>query len=179
VGREMARSGAKWLTVGVWGDRMGHHWGTGPTVEAAEGLVTRVFVGAYDRQLDDKGRVALPSRFRAELSDRCYLAKGTGQCVTVVPAPVFEAEADAMRTRVVAGEVPLNHLRALAGSAQMVTIDKQGRITLDEPLRRFAELRTEAPVTVAGAFDRLEIWIPDRYVRLEEEASAEMAGGTA
>lgn len=124
-----------------------------------------LFVGAYERQLDDKGRLALPSRFRSGLGEHCYVAKGPGMCLTVVPAAVFEAEAEAMRARVAAKEVPLNHLRALAGSAQQVTIDKQGRINVDEQLRTYAELRTEAAVTVAGAFDRLEIWTPDRYAR--------------
>ncbi|MCB0982905.1 MAG: cell division/cell wall cluster transcriptional repressor MraZ [Acidimicrobiaceae bacterium] len=135
-----------------------------------------LFVGAYERQLDDKGRLALPSRFRSGLGEHCYVAKGPGMCLTVVPAAVFEAEAEAMRARVAAKEVPLNHLRALAGSAQQVTIDKQGRINVDEQLRTYAELRTEAAVTVAGAFDRLEIWTPDRYARVEADASVEMAG---
>jgi len=93
-----------------------------------------------------------------------------------VPAEVFEAEAEQMRVRVAAGEVPMNHLRALAGSAQMVTIDKQGRVNVDEALRAYAGLVTEAPVTVAGAFDRLEIWTPDRYARVDADASNEMAG---
>ena len=135
-----------------------------------------LFVGAYERQLDDKGRVALPSRFRSGLGEHCYLAKGTGKCLTVVPADVFEAEAEQMRARVAAGEVPMNHLRALAGSAQMVAIDKQGRVNVEEHLRTYAGLVTEAPVTVAGAFDRLEIWTPDRYARVDADASNEMAG---
>lgn len=135
-----------------------------------------LFVGAFDRQVDDKGRLALPSKFRIGFAEQCYLAKGTGKCVNVVPAAVFEAEAEAMRARVVAGEVPLNHLRALAGSASLVAIDKQGRISIDEALRLYAGVTTEAPVTVAGAFDRLEIWTPDRYARIDSDASDEMAG---
>lgn len=134
-----------------------------------------LFVGAVERQLDDKGRLALPSRFRVALGERCYLAKGMGMCVTVVPAPVFEAEAESMRARVATGEVPMNHLRALAGSAQLVVLDKQGRVTVDEQLRAYAGLSTDATVTVAGAFDRLEIWTPDRYARIDRDASGEIA----
>jgi len=127
-----------------------------------------LFVGAYERQLDDKGRLALPSRFRSGLGEHCYLAKGGGKCVAVVPAEVFEAEAEAIRARVVAGELPMSHLRALAGSAQLVAIDKQGRINVDEQLLQYAELITESPATVAGAFDRLEIWTPDRYAQVQD-----------
>lgn len=138
-----------------------------------------LFVGAFERQVDDKGRLALPSRFRVGFAEQCYLAKGAGKCVNIVPASVFEAEAEAMRARVAAGEVPLNHLRALAGSASLVTIDKQGRISVDEQLREYAGLTTESTVTVAGAFDRLEIWTPDRYARIDSDASGEMAGESA
>lgn len=135
-----------------------------------------LFVGAWERQLDDKGRVALPSRFRGGLGEQCYLAKGRGMCVSVVPSATFEAEAEEMRQRVASGEVPLNQLRALAGSAQLVTIDKQGRVNIDEALRTFAGLAPESPVTVAGAFDRLEIWTPDRFAHVDREGSGEMAG---
>lgn len=133
-----------------------------------------LFVGAFERQLDDKGRVALPSRFRVGLGESCYLAKGKNKCVTVVPAAVFEAEADAMRARVAAGELPLNQLRALAGSAQLVAIDKQGRVNIDEALRDFAGLVPESPVKVAGAFDRLEIWTPDRFALVEAAGDDEL-----
>ena len=135
-----------------------------------------LLVGAFERQLDDKGRLALPSRFRAGLGEECYLSKSQGSCLAVVPAAIFEAEAEAMRTRVAAKEVPMNHLRALAGTAQHVTIDKQGRVNLDEKLREYAGLSTDSPVTVVGAFDRLEIWAPERYARIEAGASDEMAG---
>ena len=43
-----------------------------------------MFVGAHDRQLDDKGRVALPATYRAHLGERCYLVKGTDKCVEVI-----------------------------------------------------------------------------------------------
>ena len=55
-----------------------------------------LFVGALERQLDDKGRLALPATFRDRLRDQCYLAKGRDKCVNVVPADVFKAEAQAM-----------------------------------------------------------------------------------
>ena len=45
-----------------------------------------MFVGAFERQLDDKGRLALPAAFRVRLGEHCYLAKGPDKSVTVVPA---------------------------------------------------------------------------------------------
>jgi MraZ protein len=52
-----------------------------------------VFVGVYERQLDERGRVALPSSYRADLGDHCYLFFGDDGCVSVRSVESFEAEA--------------------------------------------------------------------------------------
>ncbi|CAN5491709.1 division/cell wall cluster transcriptional repressor MraZ [soil metagenome] len=138
-----------------------------------------LFVGAFERQLDDKGRLALPAIFRDRLRDHCYLAKGRDKCVTVVPSAVFENEAEAMALRVAAGEVPRDQLRALASSANMVQLDKQGRVTLDEHLRMYADVSVGSPVMVAGSFDRLEIWSPERFARENDAGTGGLAGDHA
>ena len=97
-----------------------------------------LFVGAFERQLDDKGRLALPATFRNRLGEHCYLAKGQDKCVTVVPSATFEEEAEVMAARVRLGDVSRNQLRALASSAILVTLDKQGRVNVDEQLREHA-----------------------------------------
>jgi MraZ protein len=139
-------------------------------------VVHVLFVGAFERQLDDKSRLALPAPFRARLGEHCYLAKGLDRAVTVVPAATFEAEAARLAERVERGEADRQTLRALASSAQLVTLDKQGRVTVDEQLRAYAGLTPDAPVTVAGAFDRLEIWSPERYAQVTAEGTASMGG---
>ena len=135
-----------------------------------------LFVGAFERQLDDKGRLALPAAFRVRLGDHCYLAKGPDKSVTVVPSHTFEEEAARMAARVQSGEVSRNELRALAASAVLVTLDKQGRINLDDALRTYGELPTPGPVMVAGSFDRLEVWSLDRYERVNQAGTGELAG---
>ena len=52
-----------------------------------------MFVGVYERQLDERGRVALPSAFRSDLGDRCYLFLGEDGCVSVRSEDSFQAEA--------------------------------------------------------------------------------------
>ena len=136
-----------------------------------------LFVGAYQRQLDDKGRLALPATFRDHLGGHCYLAKGQDKCVTVVPSATFEAEAEAMAARVRTGEVSRNQLRALASSAILVSLDKQGRVNVDEQLREYADLALGEPVTVAGSFDRLELWAPQRFALVNDDGTGDLAGG--
>jgi MraZ protein len=136
-----------------------------------------LFVGAFERQLDDKGRLALPAAFRDRLGEFCYLAKGHDKSVTVVPASTFEEEAELMATRVRNGEVGREVLRALAGSAELVSLDKQGRVKVGDALRLYAELPLPGGVVVAGSFDRLEIWTPTRYEQVTAAGTESMAGG--
>ena len=49
-----------------------------------------MFVGFHERQLDDKGRLALPSAFRADFGDACYLVYGEERCIDVFPRDAFE-----------------------------------------------------------------------------------------
>ena len=135
-----------------------------------------LFVGAFDRQLDDKGRLALPATFRDRLGEHCYLAKGQDKCVTVVPSETFEAEAADLAARVRNGEVSRNQLRALASSAILVSLDKQGRVNIDEQLREYAGLLAGEAVTVAGSFDRLELWAPERFSAVNDDGTGDLAG---
>jgi MraZ protein len=135
-----------------------------------------LFVGAFERQLDDKGRLALPATFRDRLGEHCYLAKGQDKCVTVVPASTFEAEAAAMAARVQAGEVSRNQLRALASSAILVSLDKQGRVNIDEQLR---DLRR--PGTRRGRHRRRQLrparaLAPQRFALVNDDGTGDLAG---
>ncbi|MEI7547848.1 MAG: cell division/cell wall cluster transcriptional repressor MraZ [Actinomycetota bacterium] len=133
-------------------------------------------MGSFERNLDDKGRLALPAAYRDRLGEHCYLAIGPDKCVNVVPAAVFEEEAAILTARVRAGEVPRNQARALASSAVLANLDKQGRINIDEQLRTYAGLALGTTVTVAGNFDRLEIWATERFARVSDEGTERLAG---
>ena len=99
-----------------------------------------MFVGAHERQLDDKGRVALPATYRAHLGEHCYLVKGTDKCVDVIPSEMFEQFGRELIAKVDRGELSLNRQRAMASSAVLVTLDRQGRVNIDEKLRAGSEL---------------------------------------
>jgi MraZ protein len=135
-----------------------------------------MFVGAHERQLDEKGRVALPATYRAHLGEHCYLVKGTDKCVDVIPAEAFEEFGRELMGKVERGELGRNHQRALASSAVLATVDKQGRVTVDEKLRHYADLEMETQVVVVGNLTRLEIWSPQRWARIDAQGTDAIAG---
>jgi transcriptional regulator MraZ len=138
-----------------------------------------MFVGAHERQLDDKGRVALPATYRAHLGEHCYLVKGTDKCVNVIPSEDFEQFGRELIAKVERGELALNSQRALASSAVLATVDRQGRVNIDEKLRTYADITLDSQVVVAGNLTRLEIWSPERYARVEAEGTDDIAGEQA
>lgn len=151
--------------------------GTGPASKGRRDQ--HVFVGTHERQLDDKGRLALPATFRPDLQGSCYLAFGQDRCVTIFAAAEFEALAADMMSQVREGQMSQHRLRAVAGSAALVAIDKQGRITVDEHLRQYAQLQPSSRVVVRGRFDRGEIWCEDFFHQVAAVGEDEMAGITA
>jgi len=138
-----------------------------------------MFFGLHERQLDDKGRVALPAAYRSDLGDRCYLIIGDSRCIDVYSAEEFESRAREMIASVKRGEAPLSRQRALAHSATVVGVDKQGRITIDEKLREFARIPLPSKVIVTGNLDRVEVWSESVYAEIADRSTAEMARGDA
>ena len=135
-----------------------------------------VFVGTHERQLDPKGRLALPAAFRPQLEPRCYLVLGDDKCVTVWTSNDFDSYAKDLLDKVRSGEMERDKLRAISSSASEVTIDAQGRILVSEEMRGFAGLSLNSKVIVTGAFDRVEIWEPTRFGRIATAGTEKIAG---
>ena len=136
-----------------------------------------MFFGLNERQLDDKGRVALPASWRQSLGDRCYLTAGENRCIDVLSAADFEEQVAEMSARVRRGEVPVTRLRALTHSASEAVIDRQGRVKVDERLRTYAQIAVPSKVMVAGRYDRAEIWAEAVFQEEEARAARELARG--
>jgi len=122
-----------------------------------------VFVGEYDRSIDGNGRLALPSSFRDQLGERCYATRESQGCISITPSSTFDLDAERLMARVDDGELPPSAIRDFAVNSSIVSIDKQGRITVDEESRSHAGIRTSAQVFIAGNLKNLQIWRPSRY----------------
>ena len=121
------------------------------------------FLGAFEHQLDEKGRVALPSAFRKEAEGNpLVLMHGWDDPhLTLLPEPVWgqllERLMEVRRTDASAA----NAVRRLLARATEVSPDKQGRILLPAALQEAAALA--GAVVMHGNIDRIEIWSPERF----------------
>ena len=117
-----------------------------------------MFIGEYNHNIDDKGRLAIPAKFRAKLKDGVVVTKGIDNCLFLYSkvewGKLVKEKLSNLPT------ISQGNARALArhllAGAMEIDLDKQGRINLPEYLIKFANLNKKS--IVAGLFDRLEIW---------------------
>jgi MraZ protein len=120
-----------------------------------------VFTGEYQHILDEKGRLAVPARFRAELAQGAQVSKWIDGCVALFPRAEWEELAERTAALPVTDQNARTFQRFLFGAAFEVVLDRQGRFVLPGILRDFADLTSQ--VVVVGARRRLELWSPQRW----------------
>jgi MraZ protein len=113
-------------------------------------------VGQHRYQLDAKGRMALPVKFREAFSEGGYVTLGEDGCLYVFSRAEWNRRAEGARSRITAGRVGRDYARVFFGTAEAVELDKQGRMVIPQKLR--GQIGLERDVMVVGVFDHLEVW---------------------
>ena len=120
------------------------------------------FLGRYDFQMDEKGRVSLPSAFRKEAEGgRFILLQWEKPYLTLFPEEVWKGVQERLLEFRRGDPSAWNHVREITANAVEVSPDKQGRILIPAWLQEAAAL--EGTVLLSGNIDRVEIWNPDKY----------------
>jgi len=122
-----------------------------------------MFIGEYNHNIDDKGRLAIPAKFRANLKDGVVVTKGIDNCLFLYSKTEWGKlvkEKLANLPTISQGNARALARHLLAGAMEL-DLDKQGRVNIPEYLIKFANLKKKS--IVAGLFDRLEIWDEDAW----------------
>ncbi|HEY5684519.1 MAG TPA: division/cell wall cluster transcriptional repressor MraZ [Acidimicrobiia bacterium] len=130
-----------------------------------------MFLGENRHNVDGKGRIVLPRRYRPQLPEGCVVTKGRDGQLMIYPPTVYEARAQEVmgRTQDKAGR---RFARTFFAAADELEPDSAGRLLIREELRQFAELALGSEAVVIGVFDHIEVWNTDRYdaqIELAEE----------
>jgi MraZ protein len=138
-----------------------------------------VFLGNYEHNIDSKGRLSVPAKFRAELGDTMYVTRWLDKCLALYPAPQFEKLRSQVSSLSIADPNARNLRRIFYAEAAEVELDRQGRINIPVRLREFAGITgDDARVIVVGMDNYVEIWTPERWDALQDEVE-ENAGSIA
>ena len=135
-----------------------------------------MFMGEYSHNLDAKGRIIVPAKFRENLGESFVLTRGLDRCLFVYPKAEWHILEDKLKQLPLTKKDARKFTRFFLSGASEQEMDKQGRISIPQPLRSYANLSKEC--TVIGVSNRIEIWDADEwndYVLESEESFAEIA----
>ena len=120
-----------------------------------------MFTGEYRHTIDDKGRIAVPARFRGELVGTTFVSRWIDGCLAIFPRGEWDTLAGKVGALALTDASARNFSRFLFSGAFEIELDRQGRAVVPTSLREFAGLNGEA--VVVGARDHVELWQPDRW----------------
>ena len=126
-----------------------------------------MFTGEYRHSVDEKGRVAVPSKFRAQLAEGAFVSRWLDECLAIHTRAGWEALAAKVAELQIADQGSRLFQRFIFAGAFEAEVDRQGRILVPAYLREAAALDTDA--VVVGSRDHAEIWAPSRWDRYRRE----------
>lgn len=135
-----------------------------------------MLLGEYKHNLDIKGRVAIPAKFREVLGTGAIITRGLDKCLFVFGEKEWESLVQKLLALPLAQSNSRAFVRLMLAGASRVDFDGQGRILIPEYLRKYAGLKKQ--VIVAGLYSRMEIWdyeTWENYKTKTESASDEIA----
>ena len=133
-------------------------------------------LGTHRYQLDPKGRISLPARFRDAFADGAVLTLGQDGCLFCFPRAEWTARAAEVRTLPLSNAQSRAYARMFFGKAESVELDAQGRLLVPQRLRVEVGISREA--VVLGVFDRMEIWDREAHERFESGNAGAYQAGT-
>ena len=125
-----------------------------------------MFLGEYTHNIDDKGRITIPAKFRGSLAAGLVVTRGFDQNLMLFPMDGWEEMAQRIAERPLSDEDVRAFRRRVFSGAIDLTPDRQGRILLPPYLREFAGI--EGEVVIAGMFNYVELWSSDSWVTVRQ-----------
>jgi MraZ protein len=115
-----------------------------------------MFIGEYIHNIDEKGRLAVPVKFRSRLAGGAVVTKGLDNCLSLYPEEAWNKMVEKMESLPLTQSKSRAYARFILSGAFSVDADKQGRINLPAALRQYAGVKNQ--VIVTGLGDHVEIW---------------------
>ena len=120
-----------------------------------------VFMGEFHHNIDDKGRLIIPSKFRDDLGDKFIVTRGIEECLFVYSLSEWNNIIEKLKTLPFTNKSARTFMRMFLSGATECELDKNGRINIAMPLTSYASLNKEC--VIIGVNDRLEIWSEDKF----------------
>ncbi len=131
-----------------------------------------MLIGEYHHNIDEKGRLIIPAKFREEIGESFVVTKGLDGCLFVYSLVEWEKIVNKLKKLPFTKKDSRVFSRFFLASATVCEFDRQGRINLMNSLTLYAGLKKEC--AIIGVNDRLEIWNLDKFNNLMKENEKEL-----
>jgi MraZ protein len=118
-----------------------------------------MFLGHFQHNLDDKGRLMIPARFRELLEGGAFITQGFDKCLMVMTESYFKQVYERIEAMNLADPTARLLRRLILSNAYPVEVDKVGRILMPQNLRAFLGVEN-GELVVAGQGEYFEVWTP-------------------
>ena len=133
-----------------------------------------MFIGEYNHTIDDKGRLAIPMKFRGDLARGAVVTRGLDASLFLFPKEEWDKLAEKLAGLPLGQSNSRAFARLMLAGAMDVEADKQGRVILPEYLRRYA--RMEKNIVIAGLYTRLELWDENAWEEYKQKSEKDVGG---
>ena len=123
-------------------------------MEESGGL--QMFMGEYHHNIDEKGRIVIPTKFREILQDKFIVVRGIEKCLYIYAKKDWDNLVEKLNTLPFTKKDARTFIRSFFSGATECEFDRQGRTCIASPLIVYAGLSKEC--VIIGANDRIEIW---------------------
>ena len=131
-----------------------------------------MLIGEYHHNIDEKGRLIIPAKFREEIGNSFVVTKGLDGCLFVYSLVEWEKMVNKLKKLPFTKKGARTFSRFFLASATVCEFDRQGRINLMNSLTLYAGLKKEC--AIIGVNDRLEIWDLEKFNNLMKENEEEL-----
>ncbi|HUT96055.1 MAG TPA: division/cell wall cluster transcriptional repressor MraZ [Candidatus Paceibacterota bacterium] len=131
-----------------------------------------MLIGEYVHTIDDKKRLAIPSKLRKELGAKAVITRGLDNCLFVFPSKEWQKLAEKLSNLPISQKDPRGFSRLMLAGASEVDLDTLGRVLVPDYLKKYAQLKKN--VVIAGIYNRLEIWDQARWNLFKSQSEKEV-----
>ena len=120
-----------------------------------------MLLGEYNHNIDEKGRVSVPAKFREDLGTSFIVTKGLDECLFAYSKAEWIKFEEKLKSLPLTNTNARNFVRFFFSGATECEVDKQGRINIPQNLREYASLSKE--LCIIGVSTRVEIWNKEKW----------------
>lgn len=128
-----------------------------------------MLVGEYRHNVDTKGRISVPSKFRDDLGQSFVVTKGLDNCLFAYSKEEWKNLESKLNTLPLTNQEARAFKRFFFSGAAECEVDKQGRVNIPQSLRDYAKLQKD--VVIVGLSNRAEIWNNNQWDKYNGQSS--------